>query len=181
MGICPKPGTTYVFIFQHPVTIYVGDMLKNDYVKRPTSQETILRGILADASVQKALHFGCTDLVKLTAAGFEVNSYTHDTFFSEYLRFSDLKSYGLDQVAERRFPQFAGYHTIVADEMLRGWPEDAPFKHSRPMPYLETVPENIRNATDCCEIQVCSGSRPVRHYSSFRCGLSLSTMARTAM
>jgi DNA polymerase-1 len=47
----------------------------------------------------------------------------HDTNKSEYLRFSDAREYGLDSIAERRYPEFTGYKYIVVNEMLANVPD----------------------------------------------------------
>jgi DNA polymerase I-like protein with 3'-5' exonuclease and polymerase domains len=60
-------------------------------------------------------------VVKLRAIeGIEVTGFTHDTNLSEYLRFSDVKAYGLENTAERRFPRFSGYKTVIVDDLSAG-------------------------------------------------------------
>lgn len=123
IGICPKPGLTYVFILKH-----------HDVSEKACAAiRKALLPLLADPAVEKVLQFGCTDADKMTREqlipeGLGASwGYTHDTYFSEFLRFSDLKAYGLDEIVQRRFPQFGNYWTIIAEEMLVGVP-DVPAK-----------------------------------------------------
>lgn len=50
--------------------------------------------------------------------------FTFDTNSGEYLRFSDAKSYGLDAIGERRFPQFSGYKLIRIPEVMAAAEEE---------------------------------------------------------
>jgi DNA polymerase I len=45
--------------------------------------------------------------------GIVVKGFVHDTYLSEYLRFSGRKSYGLETIADIRFREFAGYKGIL--------------------------------------------------------------------
>lgn len=107
VGFSSRPGTAVVFRVQG-----------NDALLRAVS------GLLADPSFRVTLHHGCTDVDKLAAAGVRVAAYVHDTNLSEYMRFSDVHSYGLDALADRRFPgRFGGYKRIIADELIKYDPQ----------------------------------------------------------
>ena len=73
-----------------------------------------LKRVLEDGSIKKAFHHGVYDLWKLQSRlGIRVRGYIHDTEYSEYLRFSWAKAYGLEAIADRRFRLFAGYKGIL--------------------------------------------------------------------
>lgn len=110
IGFSDRKGRSFVFVIRHPEQV-----LPNGYRVRDVAER-----ILGDESIEKALQFGCSDESGLFDDGIYLRGYTHDTYFSEYLRFSDVKAYGLDETAERRFTEFSGYKTILAEEMLKG-------------------------------------------------------------
>jgi uracil-DNA glycosylase family 4 len=109
-GFSPKPGLSFVFIFMH----------KDQTDEDGDHVWAAARGLLEDERIKKAFHHGCSDVNKLAEEGVTVETFDHDTYLSEYLRFPDAKAYGLDPIAERRFPEFSGYKTIIAGDMLAG-------------------------------------------------------------
>lgn len=74
----------------------------------------VLKRILEDPEIKKALHYGCYDVWKLfKKLGIRLKGFVHDTIFSEYLRFPGRKAYGLEAIADIRFREFAGYKGIL--------------------------------------------------------------------
>jgi uracil-DNA glycosylase family 4 len=79
-----------------------------------------LKRILENKSIKKVLHHGVYDLWKLKKLlGITLRGYVHDTEYSEYLRFSWAKAYGLEAIADRRFRLFAGYKGILEPYIKR--------------------------------------------------------------
>jgi uracil-DNA glycosylase family 4 len=107
-GFCYKPGLTYVFVFSH----------KDQSRANGKNVLAIAKELLEDAAIAKTFQYGCSDVEGLAADGVTVQGYRHDTNLSEYLRFSDVKAYGLDAIAERRFPEFSGYKLVRTRPMV---------------------------------------------------------------
>jgi uracil-DNA glycosylase family 4 len=122
-GFCPRPGLSFFFVFRH----------KDQKSKDGVEVAKIAKSILEDEAVEKALQFGCSDedgLLQFEQC--ELEGYTHDTYLSEYLRFSDKKAYGLEAIAESRYPDFSGYKLIRTAELMKAaaeaWQEEHPNK-----------------------------------------------------
>jgi uracil-DNA glycosylase family 4 len=110
-GFCPKPGLSFVFVFWHRDL----DGIANAWCIAAA------KNLLEDEAIKKALQYGCSDTLKLKQyLDIDVKGFDHDTHLSEYLRFPDAKSYGLDKIAMRRFPDFGSYWAIVAADMIAG-------------------------------------------------------------
>jgi uracil-DNA glycosylase family 4 len=119
VGLSPKAGLSFVCILSHKD-------------QDPTDGEAvaaIVNEIVADPAIEKVLHYGVSDAEKYRESGIELKGYTHDTLLSEYLRFSDRKKYGLDEIADTRFTEFSGYKSIVGPEMV-----DYVQRSGRPVP-----------------------------------------------
>ena len=109
-GFSPKPGLSYVFIFNH----------KDQSAQDGLDVQRHGRAILQNPKYKKTFHHGCSDIVQLQdLMGVTVGGYDHDTNLSEYLRFPEIKQYGLAAIAERRFPEFSGYKGIVSDDIIK--------------------------------------------------------------
>lgn len=109
IGFSPKPGMAFTFMLRH----------KDIDAKHTPAITAIVKGLCEDPKIEKAMQYGCSDVTKLRELeSIQVLSYTHDTNLSEYLRFSDIKTYGLDATTERRFPMFSGYKLIVVPELM---------------------------------------------------------------
>jgi uracil-DNA glycosylase family 4 len=110
-GFSPKPGQSLVFVFRH-----------NE--QRPSDGDAVREvaiSILCDSGFEFAYQYGCSDVTKwLEYEGVSVVGFTHDTQLSEYLRNSDKKAYGLEAIAESRFPEFSGYKLIITKDLLDG-------------------------------------------------------------
>ncbi len=87
---------------------------------------TTFTGIIEDESIEIAMQYGCSDAEKFRDHGINLTGFTHDTMQSEYLRWSDKKKYGLEEIVNNRFPEFAGYKTITYKELLAAIPEVPP-------------------------------------------------------
>lgn len=109
-GFSPKPGLSFIFVFRH------ADQKSKD----GTAVTAIASRILQNPKIKKTAQHGCTDVTKLKElVGITVEGYTHDSALSEYLRFSDVKQYGLVATTERRFPELSGYWFVVVPEMMQ--------------------------------------------------------------
>lgn len=104
---------------------------------------TVVREILEDPKIKKGFQHGSYDVGKIRKLdGIEVRGYDHDTQYSEYLRFSNRKAYGLAAIADVRFREFAGYK-----EILEPWKDE-----KTGMADLWKVPPEtlvIYNGADC--------------------------------
>lgn len=114
VGFGVRPGKAYSFFFRHSEIAPVQGKKVFAVIKR----------ILANVKLKKAMHYGCSDEEKLLELGAPVVGYDHDTILSEYLRFSDLKKYGLDSLVERRYPEFSGYKQIVVPALMKAAQRD---------------------------------------------------------
>ena len=109
-GFCPKPGLSFVFVLWQ----------KNDY-RGVLPCIAVVKELLEDPKIKKCLQYGCSDDLKLQQyLGIHMQGFDHDTNLSEYLRFPDAKSYGLDKIVDRRFVQFSGYWNIIAPDIVAG-------------------------------------------------------------
>lgn len=108
-GFAPKATLAFTFVWRHK------EIDKNEASK----VKAVAARLLEDETVRKAMQYGCSDVSKLLdLEEITVRGYDHDTNLSEYLRFSDKKAYGLEAIAEQRFPEFSGYKLIVVPELM---------------------------------------------------------------
>jgi len=108
-GFATKPGTSYTFALQHP------DAPASRKCRRLNKR--LVKRLLQNKNIRKSAHYGVSDfnaVVRLLHGN--VAAYEYDTLLGEYFRDPDAKAYGLDKIAERRFPDFMGYKDIR-------WPE----------------------------------------------------------
>ena len=118
-GFAPKPGLSFVFVFRHV------DQGKADGKK----VLAVAKRLLEDGEIIKCAHYGYSDVTALAdyedihVRGFD-DGEGHDTNMSEFLRFSDQHAYGLDAIAERRFPEFSGYKHIRIPEVMAAAAEE---------------------------------------------------------
>lgn len=111
-GFSPKPGLSFVFVFHH----------KDQAPVHGWKVQAVAKEILENPEIEKSFQYGCSDITKLQEwEHIEVRGFTHDTNYSEWLRFPDDKSYGLDKIAERRFPEFSGYKAVIVKELIDWW------------------------------------------------------------
>lgn len=110
-GFATKPGVVWVFWLDHP------DAPVTERVRRYNRK--IVRRILSSSHFKKALHHGSADSqMGRSLVGCPLNGYDYDTEYGEYFKFPDAKSYGLTAIANRRFPEFAGYKEIIVPDAL---------------------------------------------------------------
>lgn len=106
IGFCWTPGVSRVFVLDHPDA----PLTKKE---RPGVLEA-LGLILSDKTILKCAHHGTADVKPIEELlGIKVNGYDFDTNYSTYLKWPQLKAYGLDNLSQQRVPMFAGYKDIV--------------------------------------------------------------------
>lgn len=102
-----------------------------------------IQRILEDENILKAMQNGVYDVWKLRKLlKIKVRGFVHDTFLSEYLRFSGRKAYGLEMTADVRFREFAGYKGLLDPHIEKG----------KKRPNFYTVPMDVEvmyNGADC--------------------------------
>jgi uracil-DNA glycosylase family 4 len=133
IGFSPKSGLSFIFVYNY------------SSIEQSAEDENYVRnvaiGLLQDGKVKKALQFGCSDVLSLRKDGIEVKGFDWDTYISEYLWYPDAKAYGLEAIAERRYPQFSGYKHIILQDLLDGLPEDV------------KVPTAVKNAGAAAQLK----------------------------
>lgn len=102
VGFCYDPSFSTVLLLEHP---------ENDNYEPGVEEE--LRAFLADESINKVFQYGSYDAVEFRRLGYVVKSYTFDTFYGSFLRQTYHRMHGLAAIAQREFPDFADYKTIV--------------------------------------------------------------------
>jgi uracil-DNA glycosylase family 4 len=110
-GFAPTKNLAYVFVFWHL------EQSRGD----GGAVKAVAKRILEDPLIKQAYHYGCTDVTKLLELeGIRVptEAYDHDTNCSEYIRFPDKRAYGLEAIAESRFPEFSGYKNIIIPDLI---------------------------------------------------------------
>jgi uracil-DNA glycosylase family 4 len=95
-----------------------GVFLQHPEVKQSKSQLqkklAAVKEILEDETIKKAFQHGSYDVDKIKdLLEIRTKGYDHDTQYSEYLRFSGRKAFGLEAIADVRFREFAGYKGIL--------------------------------------------------------------------
>lgn len=74
----------------------------------------LLKEFLEDPSIKKVLQWGCYDVDRLRElVGIRVRGYDFDTTFAHYLRYTFLKSHGLETIASLHYPLYAGYKDLI--------------------------------------------------------------------
>lgn len=108
-GFATRAGKSYVFCLSKVFGVCSGKALRLNH--------KLVRKLLQNKHIKKCAHYGVSDFNAVKdQLGFEVKRYEYDTLLGEYFRDPDAKAYGLEKVAERRFPDFMGYKDIR-------WPE----------------------------------------------------------
>lgn len=120
IGTCIKPGRVRVFVTS-PLLV--------KSVKERKRIRLALKSLLEDPKIQKAFHHGSYDVLAIADhLDIFVEGFHFDTNYSTYLYNPDLRSYGLDNVGLRYFPEFGEYKTIILPESL---PKDFDLKATR--------------------------------------------------
>lgn len=108
-GFAPTSKQAFVFVCRH----------KDQSPEDGGAVLSVIRSILQDEAHEFSYQYGCSDVTKLIEwEGIIPVNFTHDTNLSEYLCYSDKKAYGLEAIAEARFPEFSGYGAVIAQDML---------------------------------------------------------------
>lgn len=106
VGFSWKKGHSRGVFFEHKDLKYLPDAQHAKF--------HAVSGILADPNIPKAFQNGVYDVWKLLKLwAVKVKGFVHDTMFSEYLRYSGRKAYGLEAISDIRFREFAGYKGII--------------------------------------------------------------------
>lgn len=108
-GFAAKPGTSYIFALEHPdAPISSGGRLFN---------REIVTKLLKYSHIRKAAHYlpSDTDSIK-RVLGTRARGFDYDTLLAEYFKDPDAKSYGLDAISQRRYPEFQDYKSIEGPE-----------------------------------------------------------------
>jgi len=108
-GFTAKPGTSYTFALAHP--------------DAPASKEcrqlnrTLVQKLLNRFSIKKAFHYGVSDVDAVQRLlNTKVNGFDYDTLTASFFDDPDAKSYGLDKVSQRSYPDFQDYKDIIGPE-----------------------------------------------------------------
>lgn len=105
IGFSVKPGVAFTVVVDHPKNPRTED-------ERYAVKE-LLRKFLERKDLQRVFHHGSSDAPDLHKfIGIEPK-YTFDTNYSVYLRWPNLKGYGLDNLTQLKLPEFAGYKSIL--------------------------------------------------------------------
>jgi uracil-DNA glycosylase family 4 len=142
-GFSPKKHLTYVFILDHPKNL---DNPDRKIVKKYTKL------LLTDKKIKKIFHHGCSDVpATYRIYGWKIRGFDYDSELGAYFFDSSIKAYGLSRLAERWFPEFAGYKEVTMPEAL---PPGEDYKKGRKLGTLDysRVPINklvLYNGADC--------------------------------
>jgi DNA polymerase I-like protein with 3'-5' exonuclease and polymerase domains len=112
-GVSDRPGRARVFVLDHP-----------SQKDRPKEErDEVLKWFLylcSHAKVHITIHYGCSDKYKLALAyGIEMPGFDFDTLLAEFFAYPDRKSFGLSGIADARYPEFAGYKTMILPHILK--------------------------------------------------------------
>lgn len=105
VGFCYDPAFATVLVWDHP---------KNPQPPTDKLREALV-AFLADPRYKKVFQFGSYDAVEFEERGWRVGGYVYDTFYGSYLSASYLRKHGLEAIAQRNFPTFADYKSVVAE------------------------------------------------------------------
>lgn len=126
MGACFDPGYAKTVYMWHP---------EFDVSTRESEKiHSVVQEFVEDKRVEKICHYGVhesTTFEKLL--GWKLEGFNYDTYFAEYLRWSNRYSYSLEEIAQVRYPEFAGYKDIIS-------------------PYLKAQQEKGEGAVDYAKI-----------------------------
>lgn len=105
VGMCHDPAFSVVLVLDHP---------ENPAAASPKLRAA-LEAFLADTTIKKVFHFGSYDAVEFEDRnGWKVGGYMYDTFYGSYLGASYQRKHGLEAIAQRHWPLFADYKTVVS-------------------------------------------------------------------
>lgn len=105
VGLCHDPTFSTVLVLDHP----------ENPVKPNAALRAALQEFLVDPTIKKVFQFGSYDAVEFEDRhGWKVRGDVYDTFYGSYLSASYHRKHGLEAIAQRNFPMFADYKSIVS-------------------------------------------------------------------
>lgn len=111
VGFSYKRGHSRTFCLDHPGKDGWTPLVADKAVRKRIRE--IVCSLIEDPKIRKALHHGSYDDPEIRALLQSVlRGYDFDTNYSEFLVNPGKGSYGLEEIAFRRYPQFAGYKMI---------------------------------------------------------------------
>lgn len=107
----------------------------------------IFEQIFTDPNIRFGAHHSVHDAPGIKKLmGIKIANLDFDTEYAEYIRYSNRRSYSLAEIAEVRFPKYAGYKDIIKQYITtdkKGWDPDRNFDN---IPYKIMT---IYNGADC--------------------------------
>lgn len=106
LGACYEPGYARTVYMNHP------ELKISSRTREQITQE--VKSFIEDPRIKKICHYGThEDSVFSEIAGMNLRGFDYDTYYAEYLRWSNRHSYALAEIAQVRYPEFAGYKEIL--------------------------------------------------------------------
>lgn len=106
VGFAARTDRARAVVLHHPGNKYP------QYIERNLA---LIKEFLEDPEIQKVLHYGSSDRRSLyKIAKIKLRGYEYDTTYAHYLRYTFLRSHGLEAIADEHYPLFAGYKAYVA-------------------------------------------------------------------
>lgn len=134
IGFSWEPGKSRIVFLSHPEVLHSKE--------HQAMKFKAVKWLLENKEIKKAFQNGQYDVRKLQAkAGILVKGFDHDTIYSEYLRFSWRRAFGLEATADMRFKDFAGYKDIAK-----------PYRDEKGIPNYWRMPKKemvLYNGADC--------------------------------
>jgi uracil-DNA glycosylase family 4 len=111
VGFTWAPGHARVFCVDHPRSDGWTPIVKDPAVRAKIVE--LVSDLIEDENIKKALHHGSYDDPEMREfLGARLRGYDYDTNYAQYLVYPGAKSYGLEEIAFKHYPQFAGYKMI---------------------------------------------------------------------
>lgn len=101
----------------------------------------LIKGFLNDRNYSKVFQYGSSDIRALRKLlKIRVKGYDYDTTYAHYLKYTFLRSHGLEAIADEEYPEYAGYKQVVQE-----WLKD-PKKGFTQIPLRVLGPYNCADA-----------------------------------
>jgi uracil-DNA glycosylase family 4 len=135
VGICHAPGTARSILLHHP---------DNTHSEKTISKvQELINEFIADKDIEKVLHYGSSDFESTEELlGTKIRNYWFDTNYSCYLKWPQLRKFGLDALSKEFLPEFYGYKDIIKPYLV-------PSKHN-----FATIPIKILTRYNCGDCDV---------------------------
>src|SRR6266446_4043763 len=112
VGASGKPGTSYVFVLDHP---------ENQVSE---SEKQVVRDVVKSLLKHphpKGMHHGNYDVERYEELlGVKTENFDFDTQYGEYMRDPTQHGYNLSAIVERNLPKYSGYKDIVQEAVPEG-------------------------------------------------------------